>query len=153
MSNTIRPASEIDLPSLATWGQKLHEVERQFEPQLQFSLEEAYVRYQHELANPQALLLIVEDSGEPVGYLYAHIEPTPSYFALLATECVLEVIYLEPVARGKRFADQLIEKCIAWADDQNVWRYSTGIYAQNSSSLLVFQRLGFRPYHVTLVKP
>ncbi len=153
MNRTIRRATADDVPLLLHWGRELHVIEQQFEPQLQFSLDAAQRRYQEELLNADACFLIIEVEGQALGYLYAHIQPTPAYFATSRLECILEVIYLEPAARGKGLADSLIHACSAWAASRGVWRIVVGIYAMNEASLHLFQRLGFQPYHVTLIKP
>lgn len=153
MPSTTYKATARDLGLLLHWGHELHVIEQQFEPQLLFSLEAAHHRYQTELNNPKAIFLIAEQGDQPVGYLYAHVQPTPIYFATHQQECVLEVIYLEPVARGKGLADLLIQECCAWANQQGVWRIVVGVYAMNVASMRLFERLGFQLYHTTLVKP
>lgn len=144
----IRQATIEDLETLIEMGKHLHESEQMFEPLLTFSSKDATKHYEDELKNPLALLLIVEDSGIAIAYLYAHAEPV-LYFSTDKLECEIEVIYVASKYRGQGLAQQLVRECVSWAKGKNIFRFKTGIYAENNSSKSAFMKSGFVPYHTT----
>lgn len=146
----IRKAKRDDVETLVTMGEKLHEVEKTFEPLLTFSYSDFVQHYKEELENPRALLLVAQDQDKVIAYLYAHAQRV-EYFDTDKLECEIEVIYVEPEYRGKGLAEKFIDSCLAWAEDKNVFRFKTGIYAQNASSQAAFTKYGFMPYHTTFV--
>lgn len=151
VSSTIRAATPNDLDLLLRWGRALHEVERVFEPQLMDNENQARERYVEAIHDPQTLFLIVELAALPVGYLYAYVVDAPPYFAARAKHCVIEVVYLEPQARGWGIAQNLIAGCSEWARAAGASRLIAGVYAANESSIKLFAGQGFVPYHLTLV--
>jgi GNAT superfamily N-acetyltransferase len=150
-SSTIRPAEPDNLDLLVGWGRALHEVERAFEPQLTYDEDQARKRYGDALHDPQTLFLIAELAAQPVGYLYAYLADAPEYFAARTKHCIIEVVYLEPQARGYGIVRELIARCSEWARAAGASRLIAGIYAANESSIKVFAGQGFAPYHVTMV--
>ena len=142
----IHTAQKDELPALIAMGKKLHETEQQFEPLLVFSQEEATERYTQELENPNALLLVAEDTNAVVGYLYAHADRI-EYFNTEKRECEIEVVYVSEEYRRKGVAQELVEACIAWAKTKNVFRIKAGAYTQNIASQQAFNKYGFKPYH------
>ena len=148
MSSLVRKAHREEIPKLIELGKKLYLVEKQFEPELTFSAEEAIALYQKQFQNPQALFLVIEDQSQIVGYLYAHCDAV-EYLATAQPECEIEVIYLEPTYRGHHLSEKLIQNCLTWAKTQNVFRVKAGIFAQNKASQKAFAKQGFQPQHVT----
>ena len=151
-SSTIRAATPNDLALLVRWGHALHDVERSFEPQLTHNKEQSQERYAVALQDHQTLFLIAELAAQPVGYLYAYVVDTPPYFATPAKHCIIEVIYLEPQARGQGIAQDLIGHCGAWARAAGTSRLIAGVYTANEPSIELFAKQGFVPYHVTMVQ-
>ena len=147
----IRQASHNDLITLLDLGEKLYLMEKSFEPLLCFTATETETRYTKQLKNEDALFLIAEIEGTIVGYLYAHADKV-EYFDTDKLECEIEVIYIEPKYRGKGLAQELLQVCIDWAHNKNVFCLKTGIYAQNNDSIRAFTKLGFSPYHLTLTR-
>lgn len=152
MGTTVRRAQDADLDLLLAWGRALHEVERAFEPQLMYEEAQARERYGETLHHPQTLLLIAELVAQPVGYLYAYVADAPPYFATRAKHCIIEVVYLEPQARGRGIAQDLVARCGDWARAAGASRLMAGIYAANEPSIKLFAGQGFVPYHITLVR-
>lgn len=144
----IRQATIEDLETLIEMGEQLHLAEKEFEPLLTFSKDESRARYSEELNNPNALLLVAQDNQKIVGYLYAHAGSV-EYFSTDKAECEIEVVYVSSEYRGQGIAQQLIDGCLSWAKDKNVFRFKTGIYAQNAASQSAFMKYGFAPYHST----
>ncbi len=151
-SSTSRPAEPDALDLLLRWGRALHDVERAFEPQLTYDEAQARERYGNALGDPQTLFLIAELAAQQVGYSYAYVVDAPPYFATPAKHCVIEVVYVEPHARGRGVAQELIARCSEWAQAAGASRLIVGIYAANEPSIKAFAEQGFVPYHVTMVR-
>jgi GNAT superfamily N-acetyltransferase len=96
--------------------------------------------------------LIAELAAQQVGYSYAYVVDAPPYFATPAKHCVIEVVYVEPHARGRGVAQELIARCSEWAQAAGASRLIVGIYAANEPSIKAFAEQGFVPYHVTMVR-
>lgn len=155
MQNTFiksRIATNEDISQLISMGKELHEVEKKFEPLLEFNESEAIERYTSEVVNPKALLLIAEDQerNEIAGYLYAHYNNI-DYFTDMVPECEIEVIYLKQDYRGIGIADMLIKESLDWAHKAGISRIKTGIYFSNISSRKLFERNRFKPYHISYI--
>jgi RimJ/RimL family protein N-acetyltransferase len=151
IGTTIRVATDGDIELLLHWSQALHAVERAFESQLTYSEEQAREHYLRELQNAQALFLIAEHEAQLAGYLYGYISDGPDYFRTKSKHCVIEVVYLEPDARGKGIAEELVRRCMEWAQAAQASRFVAGIYAMNIDSIKLFQKMGFEPYHLAMV--
>lgn len=145
-----RQATIQDLETLIEMGEQLYFSEKEFEPLLTFSKDVSRERYKKELSNPNALLLVAQDSEKIIGYLYAHADRV-EYFSTSKAECEIEVVYVASEYRGQGIAGQLIDGCVAWAKDKHIFRFTSGIYAQNVSSQSAFMKYGFVPYHSTYV--
>lgn len=121
-------------------------MEKEFEPNLEYSEDEARARYTRQLENPLALFLVAEDAAlGPVGYLYAHAEKNEGSSNL---ECNLEVIYIKPEFRGRGIANELIQSCLAWVKANQIQKIKTEIFAKNEVSRKAFEKNGFEPYVV-----
>ncbi|MDH5533008.1 MAG: GNAT family N-acetyltransferase [Candidatus Pacebacteria bacterium] len=141
----IRKATKSDIKTLLNFGEKLHLVEKEFEPFLEYSRDEINNKYLQQLNNPLALFLIAEDSdNSPMGYLYAHTNKINSKSNLL--ECQLEVIYILPEFRNKGLSKQLINECINWAKEKQITRIKTEIFSKNTISVKAFENTGFNQY-------
>lgn len=144
MNMTIRPANLTDIETLLLFGKELHFVEKEFEPALKYSEDEARERYTRQLQNPLALFLIASDKmQEAIGYLYAHAEKTEGS---TDPECNLEVIYIKPEFRGRGLSSELIHACIDWAKENNIHKIKTEIFAKNTASKIAFEKQGFEQY-------
>lgn len=150
-SSTIRTATPNDLALLLCWGGALHEIERAFEPQLMYNEAVSHARYMQELRNRDALFLIAEHDEQAVGYLYAYVVDAPLHFATQTKHCIIEVVYLEPQARGRGIAQDLIARCSEWARAAGASRLTAGMYAANEPSIKLLTKHGFAPYHITMV--
>ena len=72
-NKSFKTATNNDIDLLINWGEKLHQVEKHFEPLLKWSKEESRNFYLKQLSNPEALFLMAYINEKPVGYLYAHV--------------------------------------------------------------------------------
>ena len=145
MDTRIRNAT---LDELISMGLALHKVEKEFEPRLILSVQEARKHYANQLENKKVCFLIAEDDKQVLGYLYGHIDMI-DYLSGDLPEAEAEVVYLKPESRGKGVAKLLVERFIAWAKEKKSFRVKAGIYEKNGPSKKLFLRYGFQPYHTT----
>lgn len=150
-NNYVKIATISDLNQLIKWGEKLHLVEKKFEPLLTFSKKESEDFYRKQLNNPEALFLVASIDNNLVGYLYAHVDKV-DYLSTNKYECEIEVIYLDEKARGTGISQELIQKCFDWIKTKDCFRVKAGIYSQNIASQNLFAKMGFEPYHSTYTK-
>lgn len=143
----IRKANINDIETLLDFGMKLHLVEKEFEPMLQYSKVEVQKKYTDELKNPLSLFLIVENDNLSVGYLYAHAKKINLNSKDLV--CELEVVYVSPEFRGRGLAKDLINECIIWAKGKKILNIKTDIFAKNLPSKKTFEKIGFEEYSLT----
>ncbi len=141
-----------DIERLEGWGRDLYDVEHKFEPGMRYVGEAFRERDVERLRSPAAHYHIAELGGRPVGYITAVLEPMPEYLELSGRECVIEVLYVEEVARGRGVGVALLEACLGWAERQGAKRVRAGVYAQNKASLGLFERFGLHAHHVTVLK-
>lgn len=151
MTNFVRTATIDDLDYLVSWGEKLHFVEKKFEPLLTFSKKESEDFYTKQLNNPDALFLVASIDNTLVGYLYAHVDKV-DYLNTNKYECEIEVIYLDEKARGTGISQELIQKCFDWIKTKDCFRVKAGIYSKNIASQNLFAKMGFESYHSTYTK-
>src|SRR6185503_1152489 len=76
----VRPAEERDLPALGRLGALMVRVHHEFDParfmRPQGDLEDGYARFLGaQLGEPGQVVLVAEQAGAVVGYVYAGLEP------------------------------------------------------------------------------
>lgn len=145
-----RKATKNDLGALLEMGYELFLVEKNFEPLMTFSREEAENRYARQLQHSDALFLLLYVNENIAGYAYAHLD-TSKHMSTSRPECDLEVIYLHSQFRGRGLSSFLISEVIQWAKEKNVFRVKTDIFAKNKASIQAFEKQGFQVHNVSFV--
>lgn len=96
-----------------------------------------------------ATFLAVEETGERVGYVHVRegmdevLSEPCAYIALLAVERSHE---------GKGIAKALIQRTEAWAADMGFKRVALDVFASNTRAAEFYERAGYRPETVRVVK-
>jgi L-amino acid N-acyltransferase YncA len=84
--------------------------------------------------------LVAVENGEVVGW--AALSPTSS------RECYAGVVehsvYVAESVRGRRVGRALMEALVAGADQARLWTIQTSIFPENTASLALHERVGFR---------
>jgi GNAT superfamily N-acetyltransferase len=145
-----RKATVKDLNILLEMGYELFLVEKEFEPLMTFSKEEAENRYAYQLQHSIALFLLLYVNENVAGYAYAHLEK-PESLSTTKLECEFEVLYLKPEFRGQGLSATLISEVISWAKEQKVFRIKTDIFTRNKASIQVFEKQGFQAHNIGFV--
>jgi ribosomal protein S18 acetylase RimI-like enzyme len=108
-------------------------------------MEEGYAAWLgKELANPRAVVLVAEASGEIIGYAYGRIEARD--WNTLRDRCGVAVdLWVEPEARGAGTGARLVHALCAALEARGAPRVVLNVAARNPSASRLFERLGFRP--------
>jgi ribosomal protein S18 acetylase RimI-like enzyme len=147
-SLSIRPAARSDVPALGRLGAELvrqHyalDAKRFMAPA--GSLEEGYSWFLgSQLANADATVLVAEENGRILGYVYAAIEPQ-SWEELRDEAGYIHDIIVHDSARGRGVASALIDASLSWFRQRGMPRVLLMTAEQNASAQRLFARLGFR---------
>ena len=104
-----------------------------------------------QLENPESLVLVAEQDGAVVGYLYASIEPR-NWKELRERAGFVHDILVTDESRGLGAAQTLMDEAFAWMRQQNVPRVLLWTAAPNDRARRLFERLGFRPTMVEMTR-
>ncbi|MDX2029248.1 MAG: GNAT family N-acetyltransferase [Blastocatellia bacterium] len=144
---SVRRATAADLPFLCRNGELLARQHHAYDP-IRFVIfeppEEAFSRYfSAQLASDEAVFLIAEAGGEPVGYAFLRMEPES--FVDLAGPCVwLHDIYVIESARAGGAGAQLIEAAKRTARSMGSPALMLSVAPQNARARGRFEAHGFR---------
>ena len=145
---SVRRATAADLPFLCRNGELLARQHHEYDP-IRFVIfepaEEAFSRYfSAQLESDEAVFLIAEAEGEPVGYAFLRMEPES--FVDLAGPCVwLHDLYVIEAARGSGAGAQLIEAAKQTARAMGSPALMLSVAPQNARARRRFEAHGFRP--------
>ena len=96
-----------------------------------------------QLHEPDVVILVTEQDGRVVGYVYAGLEPL-SWKELRGPAGFIHDIVVEDGARGTGAAQQLIAAAIEWLRQRGAPRVVLWTAAQNARAQHVFDAAGFR---------
>jgi GNAT superfamily N-acetyltransferase len=109
-----------------------------------------YARFlESQLDEQDAVVLLAEQQGRIVGYVYAAIEPLS--WKDLRDECgFIHDLLVADVARRTGVGEALLNAAIEWLREQGMPRVVLGTAAQNDTARRLFERRGFRPTMVEM---
>ena len=96
-----------------------------------------------QLHEPDVVILVTEQDGRVVGYVYAGLEPL-SWKELRGPAGFIHDIVVEDGARGTGAAQQLIAAAIEWLRQRGAPRVMLWTAAQNARAQHLFDAAGFR---------
>lgn len=92
----------------------------------------------HRLAEHR--LVAVGDDGDVLGWIACHrVSRRPVYAGV-----VEHSVYIHPDARGRGVGRALLDAFIASTEAAGIWTIETGIFPENTASLRLHERAGFR---------
>ena len=144
----VRRATQADLPTLGRLGALLMQTHFAFD-QRRFMApgsnpEEGYGWFLGtQLSEADVIVLVAEQAGSVVGYVYAGLEPR-SWKELREAAGFIHDVAVEQSSRRTGVATALIEAAVDWLHRQGAPRVLLWSAEQNSSALHLFSRLGFR---------
>ena len=102
-----------------------------------------------QLDHDASLVMVAEQRGRIVGYVYAAIEPLS--WKDLRDECgYIHDLLVTDAARGRGTGEGLLNAAIAWLHERGMPRVVLGTAAQNENARRLFERRGFRPTMVEM---
>lgn len=154
---TIRAATAEDVPSILPMVRQLTMLHERHDPERFRVRPDVLDRYATWLperaADPRSVLLVAEvDREQLVGFLVGTVEPEVPIFWV--PECGwVHDMWVEPTQRGGGVAARLIETAAERFGAMGVrqMRLHTGMF--NDSARRVFERCGFRPCVVEMLRP
>lgn len=144
----IRHAAHADAPALGRLGAQLMRTHYAFDAQRFLApgegVESGYARFlESQSRADDSLVLVAEQDGRIVGYVYAAIEPLS--WKDLREECgFIHDLLVTEEARGGGVGTALLDRAIEWLREQQMPRVVLGTAAQNVNARRLFERRGFR---------
>jgi len=97
-----------------------------------------------QLDDVDSIVLVAEQGGQIVGYVYAAVEPLS--WKDLRGECgFIHDLLVTDAARGHGAGQGLLNAAIQWLQQRGMPRVVLGTAAQNERARRLFERRGFRP--------
>ena len=145
---TIRRASAADLPALGVLGASLLRLHYAFDPRRfmapSANQEAGYAWFLGtQLEDEDVVVLVAEQAGTIVGYVYAALEPQ-SWKELREAAGFIHDVAVAPEAQRHGVAAALIEAACDWLRSIGAPRVILGTAEKNEAAQRLFARLGFR---------
>lgn len=156
MGVLIRKATTNDLDAVGRLGAALLRAHYAFDP-LRFmaagaDAESGYAWFLGtQLDRADSLVLVADDDGQVVGYLYAGIEPR-NWKELRDEAGFVHDILVDEGSRGAGLAQHLMDAALAWFRERGVPRAILWTAAANSRAQGLFDRLGFRSTMIEMTR-
>lgn len=146
-SLTIRPATNADQAALGRYGAALMRQHHAADPR-RFLLTEhpeaGYGRYLVSLIDdPESLVMVAEEDGRVVGYVYAHHEGT-SWRDLRGPCAYLDDVFVDDPTRRRGIGRRLLQAAIDWARQKDMPQMVLYSHTQNETAQRLFDSMGFR---------
>jgi ribosomal protein S18 acetylase RimI-like enzyme len=143
----IRPATTSDEAALGRFGATLMRQHHASDPRRFILTEHPEIGYGRflvsELADPDSTVLVADQSGEVVGYLYAGIEPL-SWKDLRGPCGYVHDIFVDERARHQGVGRDLLRAAVAWAGSKGMTQIVLSRAANNEAAQGLFASVGFR---------
>lgn len=137
----LRDATPADATRLDELLTKLIHDEAQYDP----NLNDSYVvtdNYLDRIGLEGHKLLLIEDEGEIVAFLYGFLYEIPGMLA--KPIAILDALYVEEAYRRKGCASQLISAFKSFAAESGVCRIELKVLSNNETALHLYEKLSFK---------
>lgn len=138
----IRDAVAADLPILKEFEQGIIATERPLNDCLK-SDNICYYDIGALIDGKASIVMVAEDNGVIVGSGYARIKESKAHLSH-DLHCYLGFMYVAPSHRGQGVNQLIIQALIKWGKLQNMQDFYLEAYAENSSALKAYEKLGFK---------
>jgi len=143
MSNIIiRTAVQADLPILKGFEQGIIAAERPFNDCLKPG-NICYYDIGALIADENSSVVVAEDNGVIVGSGYARIKQSKAHLQH-ELHTYLGFMYVAPSHRGQGINQMVIQALVKWGKEQGMQDFYLEAYADNTSALKAYQKLGFQ---------
>jgi GNAT superfamily N-acetyltransferase len=145
---TIRPATASDVEPLGRYGGALMRQHHASDPARFLQVEHPEAGYGQflvsQIANPNGRVLVADDDGTVVGYVFATIEPT-DWMKLRGPCGVVQDVYVDEAARGAGAGRALMNAAVTWIRSKGRAQVVLLTKTRNEHAQRLFGVLGFRP--------
>jgi len=145
---TIRPATPADEDALGRFGGALMRQHHDSDPRRFIHVEhpeQGYGRFLvAQIGHANSLVMVAEDEGTVVGYVFADVEPT-SWMELRGPCGVIHDIYVDPSGRSHGAGRALMRAAIDWIRTKGHRQVVLLTKTRNERAQHLFAALGFRP--------
>jgi ribosomal protein S18 acetylase RimI-like enzyme len=150
-----KKAQTTDIEEIVNLGYELALFEKQFEPLLvvnESTKQKSRSRYLKQLKDKNANFFIAKSDGDIVGYIYGFLKKYPTHLNESGNLGYLEAIYVDEKFRDKGIAKKLASMILTWFQGRGVKTVELGVYSENSISIQMWEKFGFKAHHSTLIK-
>ena len=152
----VRRAVEADLPALGRMGAELMRVHFAFDPRRFMDPgtdpESGYTWFLGtQIHEDDVAIFVAELEGEPVGYVYAGLEPQ-SWKDLREAAGFVHDVIVRGDRRRSGVATALMDAALAWLKSRGAPRVLLSTAEPNRAAQALFARLGFRPTMVEMTR-
>ncbi|MFQ6126563.1 MAG: GNAT family N-acetyltransferase [Candidatus Heimdallarchaeota archaeon] len=104
---------------------------------------------QENIQSDDALVLIVEGEGEPVGFSLAQIKNT---IPILMVEKIgfITDLFIRKAFRGRGLSSQLKNETFKWLKKKGIMHIAIGVYADNKHAREIYKKWGFMEFQVVM---
>ena len=144
----IRPATASDQELLGRFGGALMRQHHADDPRRFIQVEHPEAGYGRflvsQISNPNSLVMVAENDGTVVGYVYADVEST-NWMELRGPCGVVHDVYVDEAARRLGAGRELMRAAIAWIRSKGRSQVVLLTKTRNEHAQHLFAALGFRP--------
>jgi ribosomal protein S18 acetylase RimI-like enzyme len=145
---TIRPATASDQDELGRFGGALMRQHHDADPKRFIQVEHPEAGYGRflvsQLSNPDSLVMVAEQFGTVIGYVFADVEST-NWMELRGPCGIVHDIYVDETARRLGAGRELMSAAIAWIRSKGRSQVVLLTKTRNEHAQHLFTALGFRP--------
>lgn len=157
MQTKIRAAVPSDLDAVLSLLRELDEAHVALEPSLLQPFSEPprpsdwlLTRF----ADPQEACFVAEVSGRVVGFVWSKAQSPPAIPAFIQKPLqIVGDVVVQASLRGRGIGRALVEHALDWGRARGLTQVQLTVFAQNSAARGFYEKLGFRPLSVVLLKP
>jgi GNAT superfamily N-acetyltransferase len=144
----VRPATPSDLEALGRYGAALMRQHHAADARRFISVEHPEMGYGRflvsQIAKPESLVIVAEDEGRVIGYVYADVEGT-SWMDLRGPAGVIHDIYVDDAERHRGAGRALMRVAIDWIWSRGRTQIVLLTKTKNEHAQHLFAAVGFRP--------
>lgn len=145
---TVRPAQPSDEEALGRYGAALMRQHHAADPRRFIQVEHPEAGYGRflvsRLGHPESVVLVAEEDGRVVGYVFAALEGT-SWMDLRGPCGYVHDVYVDASARRRGAGLALMRAAVAWIRDKGRTQVVLETMTGNAHAQQLFRVLGFRP--------
>ena len=152
----IRQAIQDDTDTLAAMCREIQSLHAEMQPTLfrHPSAEELASFFRERLDDPNFTILLVEEAGEPVGYVMLHIIRRPAHVLINARSYVeIDHIHVRQAHRRHGVGGELAQQALGVARDSDSDTIQLSVWAENADAVAAFESLGRETQrHIMILK-